>query len=222
MSPSASVYAASLAADAQCRHPAPAGAWARGRHDRRSRRCSAGFAYVWSTPDMRAAMLLAFLINFAAYPFVGSLLAYVARDIYGLDQRGMGWLIACFAGGALAGLDRRSSRRRPDPAGAHHDRGARCCGSCLNLVFSWISVAAGGRGDAARHRLRAELLHGADGGDPAAHRRSCLPRPRDGRAHARRLRPAARDAAERSADRTLWLCRRPAPLFSLVGIGFAC
>jgi MFS family permease len=33
-----------------------------------------GFAYVWSTPDMRAVMLLAFLVNFAAYPLVGSLL----------------------------------------------------------------------------------------------------------------------------------------------------
>ena len=52
---------------------------------------------------MRALMLLAFLMNFAAYPLVGSLLAYVAKDIYGLDQTGLGWLIACFAGGALAG-----------------------------------------------------------------------------------------------------------------------
>ena len=63
----------------------------------------AGLAYVWSTPDVRAATLLAFIMNFAAYPFVGSLLAYVAKDIYALDQRGMGWLIACFAAGALAG-----------------------------------------------------------------------------------------------------------------------
>jgi hypothetical protein len=47
-----------------------------------------GFAYVWSTPDVRAATLLAFLMNFAAYPMVGSLLAYVAKDIYGLDQTG--------------------------------------------------------------------------------------------------------------------------------------
>ena len=62
-----------------------------------------GFAYVWSTPDMRAVMLLAFLVNLAAYPLVGSLLAYVAKDIYGLGQTGLGWLIACFAGGALTG-----------------------------------------------------------------------------------------------------------------------
>lgn len=62
-----------------------------------------GFAYVWATPVVRAVMLLAFLVNFAAYPLTGPLLAYVAKDIYGMEQTGLGWLIACFAGGALAG-----------------------------------------------------------------------------------------------------------------------
>ena len=100
-------------AHVQCRHPAPARASARRRTSRRCARCAQGFAYVWSTPDMRAVMLLAFLMNFAAYPLVGSLLAYVAKDIYGLDQTGLGWLIACFAGGALAGLDRASRRTAP-------------------------------------------------------------------------------------------------------------
>jgi MFS family permease len=98
-----------------------------------------GFAYVWSTPDVRAATLLAFMMNFAAYPFVGSLLAHVAKDIYGLDQRGMGWLIACFAAGALAGsvaLTTHGAWIRP----------ARTMIVCAllwfagNLVFSWITV----------------------------------------------------------------------------------
>jgi predicted MFS family arabinose efflux permease len=62
-----------------------------------------GFSYVWATPVVRAVMLLAFLVNFAAFPLTGSLLAYVAKDIYGMEQTGLGWLIACFAGGALAG-----------------------------------------------------------------------------------------------------------------------
>lgn len=62
-----------------------------------------GFAYVWATPVVRAVMLLAFLVNFAAYPLTGSLLAHVAKDVYGMEQTGLGWLIACFAGGALAG-----------------------------------------------------------------------------------------------------------------------
>jgi predicted MFS family arabinose efflux permease len=102
-----------------------------------------GFAYVWSTPDVRAAMLLAFLMNFAAYPFVGSLLAYVAKDIYALDQRGLGWLIACFAAGALAGsilLSTHGARIRP----------ARSMIVCAilwfagNMVFSWITVPFAG------------------------------------------------------------------------------
>ncbi|MFI5001896.1 MAG: MFS transporter [Reyranellales bacterium] len=102
-----------------------------------------GFAYVWSTPDVRAATLLAFLMNFAAYPFVGSLLAYVAKDIYGLDQRGLGWLIACFAGGALLGSIMLSTH------GASI-RAARTMIACallwfaLNFVFSWIEVARWG------------------------------------------------------------------------------
>jgi Na+/melibiose symporter-like transporter len=96
-----------------------------------------GFAYVWSTPDMRALMLLAFLVNFAAYPLVGSLLAYVAKDVYGLGQTGLGWLIACFAAGALAGSIAISTH------GAHI-RPARTMLVCavawftLNLVFAWI------------------------------------------------------------------------------------
>jgi predicted MFS family arabinose efflux permease len=96
-----------------------------------------GFAYVWSTPDMRALMLLAFLVNFAAYPLVGSLLAYIAKDIYGLGQTGLGWLIACFAAGALAGsiaISTHGALIRP----------ARTMLACavgwfsLNLAFAWI------------------------------------------------------------------------------------
>jgi len=98
-----------------------------------------GFAYVWSTPVVRAVMLLAFLVNFAAYPLTGSLLAYVARDIYRMDQTGLGWLIASFAGGALAGSILVSLY------GAHI-RPARTMLACtllwlsLNLVFSWLTM----------------------------------------------------------------------------------
>jgi predicted MFS family arabinose efflux permease len=98
-----------------------------------------GFAYVWSTPVVRAVMLLAFLVNFAAYPLVGSLLAYVAKDVYGLDQTGLGWLIASFAGGALVGsiaLSMYGAYIRPA-------RTMIVCGVIwlsLDLVFSWIKV----------------------------------------------------------------------------------
>ena len=115
----------------------------RAAHDSPLKALHEGFVYVWSTPDMRALMLLAFLVNFAAYPLVGSLLAYVAKDVYGLGQTGLGWLIASFAGGALTGsiaVSVRGASIRP----------ARTVLACaiawfgLNLVFSWISSPTAG------------------------------------------------------------------------------
>lgn len=98
-----------------------------------------GFAYVWSTPDVRAATLLAFLMNFAAYPFVGQLLAHVAKDIYGLDQTGLGWLISCFALGALAGSLTLSARGAWIRA-ARTMVVAALLWFALNLAFAWITV----------------------------------------------------------------------------------
>jgi predicted MFS family arabinose efflux permease len=98
-----------------------------------------GFAYVWSTPDVRAATLLAFLMNFAAYPFVGQLLAHVAKDIYGLDQTGLGWLISSFALGALIGsllLSTLGARVRA----ARTMVAAALLWFALNLVFAWVTV----------------------------------------------------------------------------------
>ena len=96
-----------------------------------------GFAYIWSSPDMRATMLLAFLVNLAAYPLVGSLLAYVAKNIYGLDQTGLGWLLASFAGGALLGsilVSMNGARIQP----ARTMIAAALVWFALNLAFSWI------------------------------------------------------------------------------------
>lgn len=62
-----------------------------------------GFAHAWTTPALLAALCLAFLANLAAYPLSGGLLPYVARDVYGIDRTGLGYLVASFAGGALAG-----------------------------------------------------------------------------------------------------------------------
>jgi predicted MFS family arabinose efflux permease len=96
-----------------------------------------GFAYVWKVPNIRAVLLLAFLVNFAAYPLVSSLLAYVAKDIYGLGQTGLGWLIACFSAGALAGSIAVSTHGARIRAGR-----IMLVGTVLwftfNLVFSWI------------------------------------------------------------------------------------
>jgi MFS family permease len=52
---------------------------------------------------MRAAIWIAFLANLTAYPLSNGLLPYIARDIYGTDQTGLGYLSASFAVGSLAG-----------------------------------------------------------------------------------------------------------------------
>jgi predicted MFS family arabinose efflux permease len=62
-----------------------------------------GVAYVWTTPRMRAAMWIAFLANLTGYPLSNGLLPYVAREVYGTDQTGLGYLSASFAVGSLVG-----------------------------------------------------------------------------------------------------------------------
>ena len=96
-----------------------------------------GFSYIWGSPDMRATMMLAFLVNFAAYPLVGSLLAYVAKSVYGLDQTGLGWLVASFASGALLGsilVSMNGARIQP----ARTMIAGALVWFALNLAFSWI------------------------------------------------------------------------------------
>ena len=75
-----------------------------------------GVAYVWHMPQLLAAMWLAFLVNLTAFPLVNSLLPYVAKEIYRTDQTGLGYVVASFAFGALAGslfLSRWGSAIRP-------------------------------------------------------------------------------------------------------------
>ena len=62
-----------------------------------------GLSYVWDTPCSLAAMWLAFLVNMTAFPLTSGLLPYVAREIYHINQTGLGFLVASFAIGALAG-----------------------------------------------------------------------------------------------------------------------
>ena len=63
----------------------------------------ASLVYIWNTPEVLALMLLAFLVNLTAYPVTMGLLPYVAKDIYAIDQNGLGHLVAGFALGALIG-----------------------------------------------------------------------------------------------------------------------
>jgi predicted MFS family arabinose efflux permease len=62
-----------------------------------------GMRYVWRTPCLLAAMWLAFLVNLTAFPITLGLLPYVAREIYHIDQTGLGTLVASFSVGALFG-----------------------------------------------------------------------------------------------------------------------
>ena len=62
-----------------------------------------GMVYVWHTPHLRAAMAIAFLVNLSAFPLTNSLLPVVAKDVYHTDQRGLSYLAASFAFGALMG-----------------------------------------------------------------------------------------------------------------------
>jgi predicted MFS family arabinose efflux permease len=62
-----------------------------------------GLAYVWTAPQVLAAMILAFLVNLTAFPLVMGLMPYVAREVYRTDQAGLGYLVASWALGALIG-----------------------------------------------------------------------------------------------------------------------
>ena len=62
-----------------------------------------GLAHTWNTPVLLAFVSLAFLTNLSAFPLTNGLMPYVAKSVYGLDQTGLGLLVASFAGGSLAG-----------------------------------------------------------------------------------------------------------------------
>jgi predicted MFS family arabinose efflux permease len=62
-----------------------------------------GLVYVWKTPRLLAAMTLAALVNLTAFPLTGGLMPYIARDVFRLDQTGLGFFVASFAAGALCG-----------------------------------------------------------------------------------------------------------------------
>ena len=62
-----------------------------------------GAIHVWNTPQLLAAMSLAFLVNLTAFPLTNGLMPYVAKEIFHTDQTGLGYLAASFAFGALLG-----------------------------------------------------------------------------------------------------------------------
>jgi MFS family permease len=62
-----------------------------------------GVAHTWNTPVLLAFVSIAFLMNLVAFPLTNGLMPYVAKNIYSLDQTGLGFLVASFAFGALIG-----------------------------------------------------------------------------------------------------------------------
>jgi MFS family permease len=62
-----------------------------------------GLAYVWKTPHLNGAIWLACLANLTTLPLTSGLMPYVAREVYKLDQTGLGILVAAYAIGALSG-----------------------------------------------------------------------------------------------------------------------
>jgi Na+/melibiose symporter-like transporter len=62
-----------------------------------------GIGHIWNTPRLLALVWFAFLVNFAVFPLTNGLLPYVAREIYRIDQTGLGYLIASVSVGALIG-----------------------------------------------------------------------------------------------------------------------
>lgn len=62
-----------------------------------------GLTYVWKAPQLRAAMLFAFLLNLTAFPLFTGLMPYVAKEVYGADQTTLGTMVASAAAGALTG-----------------------------------------------------------------------------------------------------------------------
>jgi predicted MFS family arabinose efflux permease len=63
----------------------------------------AGMAQVWHTPSVLAIMWLAFLVNLTAFPVTAGLLPYVAKDIYGINEIGLGHIVSAYSFGGLAG-----------------------------------------------------------------------------------------------------------------------
>ncbi len=62
-----------------------------------------GIAFVRHSPTVLALMILAFLVNLLAFPATMGLLPHVAKEIYAIDQIGLGHLVASFAAGSLIG-----------------------------------------------------------------------------------------------------------------------
>jgi len=97
-----------------------------------------GLSYIINHRRLRIAMLIAFLINLTAFPFMTGLLPYVAKHVYGVDQTGLGYLVASMAFGALLGsavLSIAGDRLRPERIMI----GSIVTWYVMNLIFAHVT-----------------------------------------------------------------------------------
>jgi MFS family permease len=102
-----------------------------------------GMSYILNHRRLRIAMLIAFLINLTAFPFMTGLLPYVAKHVYGVDQTGLGYLVASMAFGALLGsatLSVAGDRLRPERIMV----GSIVTWYVMNLIFAHMTDLATG------------------------------------------------------------------------------
>jgi MFS family permease len=62
-----------------------------------------GLALIWNHPRLLAIIWYALLFNFAVFPLTNGLMPYAAREVYRVDQTGLGYLLASVAFGAFVG-----------------------------------------------------------------------------------------------------------------------
>lgn len=67
------------------------------------RELAEGVVLVWNTPRLLAIVWYALLFNFAVFPLTNGLLPYAAKEVYHIDQTGLGYLVASLAFGAFVG-----------------------------------------------------------------------------------------------------------------------
>jgi predicted MFS family arabinose efflux permease len=102
-----------------------------------------GLAHIINTPRLHAMMWTAFLVNLAAFPMVSGLMPYVAKNLYGTDQTGLGYLVASLSFGALVGsvvLSMTSERMRIERVMI----GAIMTWFVMTLVFAHVRNMTGG------------------------------------------------------------------------------
>lgn len=62
-----------------------------------------GLVFTWKSPRIKALMFYAFLVNLCAFPINMGVLPFAAKEVFGLDETGLGQMMAMFGIGALVG-----------------------------------------------------------------------------------------------------------------------